>query len=159
MSCIREVAIREPLVDVVDAKQIVTNSNTLIDIDLYTVKPEDLNIQTPFNLICKRNDYVQAFVTYFTVSFSKCYKNLGFSTCKSNVFRRAKSPIYWPNGRWANFNLSPSPFYLFSSGRELYALEAYGVLHWRTDDVQKRWRDQRHIHDDTEPQKQARSGL
>lgn len=83
MSCIREVAIREPLVDMVDAKQIVTNANTLIDIDLYTVKPEDLNIQTPFSLICKRNDYVQAFVTYFTVSFSKCYKNLGFSTCKS----------------------------------------------------------------------------
>lgn len=47
MSCIREVAIREPLVDMVDAKQIVTNANTLIDIDLYTVKPEDLNIQTP----------------------------------------------------------------------------------------------------------------
>lgn len=85
MSCIREVAIREPLVDVVDAKQIVTNSNTLIDIDLYTVKPEDLNIQTPFSLICKRNDYVQAFVTYFTVSFSKCYKNLGFSTCKWQI--------------------------------------------------------------------------
>lgn len=37
-------AIQEPLVDVVDANQIVTNCCTLIDIDLYTVKPEDLKV-------------------------------------------------------------------------------------------------------------------
>ena len=82
MSCIKDVAIKEPLVDMVDAKQVVTNSNTLIDIDLMTVKPEDLKFQTPFSLISKRNDHVQAFVTYFKVRFSRCHKTLSISTCK-----------------------------------------------------------------------------
>lgn len=82
MNCIKKLALNEPLVDVVDAEQIVTNSKALINIDLYTVKPEDLKFQTPFTLTCKRNDYIQALCCYFTVNFSKTYKNLGFSTCE-----------------------------------------------------------------------------
>jgi len=40
MSCLRKVAIREPLVDVVDPKQVVANSVQLIEFDLNTMKKE-----------------------------------------------------------------------------------------------------------------------
>merc|ERR1712136_467392 len=58
MSCVRKVAIAEPLVDVVDPKQVVTNSCLLKEIDLATVKVEDCNFSTPFQLTMRRNDYV-----------------------------------------------------------------------------------------------------
>ena len=40
----------EPLVDVVEAKQVVTNSFLIKEVDLYTVKKEDLAFASPFHL-------------------------------------------------------------------------------------------------------------
>lgn len=80
MSCIRDVALTEPLVDVVDPKQIITNACIIKEIDIATMKPDDLTFSTPFHLNIKRNDYVHAFVTYFNIEFSACHKKVGFST-------------------------------------------------------------------------------
>ena len=80
MSCIREVAVSEPLVDVVDPKQIVTNSCLLKEVDLATITKEELSFTAPFSLKVRRSDYVQAFVTYFNIEFTKCHKRVGFST-------------------------------------------------------------------------------
>lgn len=82
MRAIRSVAIKEPLVDVVDRRQVVTNSGLLKEVDLYTATVEQLSFKTPFSLRIKQDDYVQAFVAYFTVSFSKCHTQTGFSTCE-----------------------------------------------------------------------------
>ena len=134
MSCIRKVAISEPLVDVVDPKQVVSNSclvkvscscfhsvcvrlyyavyfvclvmlsthkyisvhklyhspshselhemfiHLSQEVDIYTVKESDLTFSAPFHLQCRRNDYVQALVTFFNIEFTKCHKRTGFST-------------------------------------------------------------------------------
>lgn len=82
MSCIKDVAIKEPLVDVVDPKQVVSNPCLLREVDLYTVTVEDLKFTVPFQLAMRRDDYVHAFVAYFGVEFSKCHKRTAFSTCK-----------------------------------------------------------------------------
>lgn len=55
------------------------------EIDIATVKIEDLAFTAPFQLICKRNDYVQALVCYFDVQFSHCHKKTGFSTGKLSL--------------------------------------------------------------------------
>lgn len=47
---------------------------------MYTVKDGDLEFSAPFNLTCKRNDYIQAFVTYFNIDFTCCHRPTGFST-------------------------------------------------------------------------------
>ena len=65
MSCIKDVAIKEPLVDVVDPKQLVTNACLIKEVDIYTVKVEDLTFTSPFCLQVKRNDHVHALVAYF----------------------------------------------------------------------------------------------
>jgi protein arginine N-methyltransferase 1 len=82
MSCIKDVALTEPLVDIVDPKQIVSNSWLLREIDLTKMKVEDLKFEAPFHLLVKRNDYIHAFVTYFDIVFSACHKPVGFSTCE-----------------------------------------------------------------------------
>lgn len=90
MSHIRKVAITEPLVDVVDPKQVVTNQCMVKEIDLYTVNKADLAFSSPFNLVVRRNDFVQALVTYFTVEFSKCHKRIGFSTSPDSQYTHWK---------------------------------------------------------------------
>ena len=59
MSCIRKVALQEPLVDVVDRNQVVSNACLLKEIDIQTVTKEDIPFSSPFTVTMKRNDYVQ----------------------------------------------------------------------------------------------------
>ncbi|KAK3925795.1 Protein arginine N-methyltransferase 8 [Frankliniella fusca] len=95
MSSIRKVAISEPLVDVVDPKQVVTNSCLVKEVDLYTVKKEDLDFSSPFHLQVRRNDYVQALVTYFTIEFTKCHKRMGFSTAPDAQYTHWKQTVFY----------------------------------------------------------------
>lgn len=95
MSSIRKVAISEPLVDVVDPKQVVTNACLIKEVDLYTVTKEDLAFQAPFNLQVRRNDYVQALVTFFNVEFTKCHKRVGFSTAPEAPYTHWKQTVFY----------------------------------------------------------------
>ncbi|XP_971226.2 protein arginine N-methyltransferase 1 isoform X1 [Tribolium castaneum] len=95
MSSIRKVAISEPLVDVVDPKQVVTNSCLVKEVDLYTVKKEDLEFCAPFSLVVRRNDYVQALVTFFTVEFTKCHKRIGFTTAPDAPYTHWKQTVFY----------------------------------------------------------------
>lgn len=86
MSCIREMALKEPLVDVVDSKQVVTSHFMMREIDLYTIKEDEIAFDVPFALRVHKDDYVQAFVAYFTIEFSKCHTKIAFSTGNSYDF-------------------------------------------------------------------------
>lgn len=80
MSCIKDMALSEPLVDNVEAKQIVTCQYLLMEIDLLKVTKEDLSFEVPFSLPVKRDEYIHAFMTYFNVDFTACHTPIGFST-------------------------------------------------------------------------------
>ncbi|XP_076310909.1 protein arginine N-methyltransferase 1-like isoform X2 [Tachypleus tridentatus] len=95
MSCIRKVAISEPLVDVVDPKQVVTNACLLKEVDLYNIKVEDLIFQSPFHLQVRRDDYIQAFVTFFNLEFTKCHKRTGFSTAPEAPYTHWKQTVFY----------------------------------------------------------------
>ncbi|XP_017057544.1 protein arginine N-methyltransferase 1-B [Drosophila ficusphila] len=95
MSCIRKVAVTEPLVDVVDPKQVVSTSCMVKEVDLYTVQKEDLNFSSKFSLSIKRNDFVQALVTYFNIEFTKCHKRLGFSTSPDSTYTHWKQTVFY----------------------------------------------------------------
>nr|CAH7759472.1 unnamed protein product [Callosobruchus chinensis] len=95
MSSIRKVAISEPLVDVVDPKQVVTGPALVKEVDLYTVKKEDLEFNSPFSLTVRRNDYIQALVTYFTVEFTKCHKRIGFTTAPDAPYTHWKQTVFY----------------------------------------------------------------
>jgi len=95
MSCIRDVAVREPLVDVVDPKQVVTNSFLVKEVDIYTVKEGDIAFTTPFHLTCRRNDYLHALVTYFNMEFTKCHKRTGFSTSPDAPYTHWKQTVFY----------------------------------------------------------------
>ncbi|CAK9293539.1 unnamed protein product [Gordionus sp. m RMFG-2023] len=95
MSCIRDVALMEPIVDVMDARQLVTIPYLLKEIDLYTIKIEDLNFSAPFFLRAKRNDYIHGLVTYFTVEFSKSHTKIILSTAPEEEYTHWKQTIFY----------------------------------------------------------------
>jgi len=95
MSAIRDVALLEPLVDVVEARQVVTDSCKMKEIDLNTCKVEDLNFSAPFTIRSRRNDYVHAFVVFFTVEFSPCHKRTGFSTGPESRYTHWKQTVFY----------------------------------------------------------------
>jgi len=95
MSAIKDVALSEPLVDVVDKNQVVTDSCMMKEIDLKTVKVEDLNFDVPFKIRVRRNDYLHAFVVFFTVDFSACHKRTGFSTGPEARYTHWKQTVFY----------------------------------------------------------------
>lgn len=95
MSCIKHVALQEPLVDVVDRNQVVTNSCLLREIDLQTCTVADIPFESPFTLQIKKNDYVQALVTFFNIEFTKCHKRVGFSTAPEAPYTHWKQTVFY----------------------------------------------------------------
>lgn len=95
MSAIRDVALLEPLVDTVEARQVVTDSCMMKEIDLNTVKVEELSLRAPFSIRSRRNDYVHAFVVFFTVEFSPCHKRTGFSTGPESRYTHWKQTVFY----------------------------------------------------------------
>jgi len=95
MSSIRKVALSEPLVDVVDRNQIVTSACLLKEINIQTVKKEEIPFSAPFQLPVRRNDYIQALVTYFDIEFSHCHKGIGFSTGPEAPYTHWKQTVFY----------------------------------------------------------------
>jgi len=95
MSCIKKVALQEPLVDVVDRNQVCANSCLLKEIDIRTCTKEDIPFDSPFTLKFKRNDYCQALVTFFQVEFSKCHQRVGFSTAPEAPYTHWKQTVFY----------------------------------------------------------------
>jgi protein arginine N-methyltransferase 1 len=55
-SCIKEIALKEPLVDCVELRAVATQPAAIKHIDIKTVKKEDLAFKVPFELKATRND-------------------------------------------------------------------------------------------------------
>eukprot|EP01110_Echinostelium_bisporum_P011181 TRINITY_DN4901_c0_g1_i1.p1 TRINITY_DN4901_c0_g1~~TRINITY_DN4901_c0_g1_i1.p1 ORF type:complete len:341 (-),score=123.97 TRINITY_DN4901_c0_g1_i1:26-1048(-) len=95
MSCIKEMALREPLVDCVEGNSIVTNACPLIKIDINKVQKSDLDFNVPFKLKAERNDYVHALVAYFDIEFSMCHKPIFFSTGPRAKYTHWKQTVFY----------------------------------------------------------------
>merc|ERR1719464_1963104 len=95
MSCVKEDVINEPLVDSVEQRNVCSMYEKVLDVDLYTVKKEDLDFASKVSLPVFRNDYVHALVAFFTVQFSKCHKELGFSTGPNSPYTHWKQTVFY----------------------------------------------------------------
>ncbi|SGY16263.1 BQ5605_C012g06823 [Microbotryum silenes-dioicae] len=79
-SCIKEIALKEPLVDTVDLKAVVTKPCKIATFDLLKITKDDLKFVAPFELVATRNDYIHAILGWFDVAFKACHTKIGFST-------------------------------------------------------------------------------
>jgi len=97
MSSIKKMAMQEPLVDVVDPNQVMSGSYRLLTIDINTIKEEDLSFKVPFRLVSLRDDFCHAFVAFFDIEFTKCHKNITFSTGPHASYTHWKQTVFYLN--------------------------------------------------------------
>jgi predicted RNA methylase len=95
MSCIKKMALQEPLVDVVDPKVIVSDVVAFKRIDIATVKKEDLDFEASWKLTAQRNDFCHAFITYFDIEFSHCHKPIVFTTGPQGRYTHWKQIVFY----------------------------------------------------------------
>ncbi|THH32503.1 hypothetical protein EUX98_g1694 [Antrodiella citrinella] len=97
-SCIKDIALREPLVDTVELKAVVSDPCLIKDINLLTAKKEDLTFIAPFSLRATRNDYVHAFLAWFDISFECTHTQVRFSTGPHAKYTHWKQTVFYtPN--------------------------------------------------------------
>ncbi|TRM69382.1 S-adenosyl-L-methionine-dependent methyltransferase [Schizophyllum amplum] len=97
-SCIKDIALREPLVDTVDLKAVVTDPCVLKHIDLLTVKKEDLAFTAPFTLTATRTDCTydaHAFLAWFDIQFQCTHKKVNFSTGPHAQYTHWKQTVFY----------------------------------------------------------------
>lgn len=94
-SCIKDIALREPLVDTVELKSVVCDPAKVLHLDLLTCTKEDLTFKTNFSLKANRNDYVHAFLGWFDIGFEACHKPVRFSTGPHSRYTHWKSTVFY----------------------------------------------------------------
>mmetsp|Transcript_22057 Transcript_22057/g.33091 ORF Transcript_22057/g.33091 Transcript_22057/m.33091 type:complete len:399 (-) Transcript_22057:118-1314(-) len=95
MSPIKEIAIQEPIVDVIDSKAVISNCAPILTLDLLKCTKENLSFSTNFTLEANRNDYFGGFVTYFEVGFTQIHKPIGFSTAPFAKYTHWKQTLFF----------------------------------------------------------------
>jgi protein arginine N-methyltransferase 1 len=97
MQCIKQMAMIEPLVDTCDPKQVISTAKAVLNIDIYTVKKEELDFTADYELEFARDDYFHALVAYFDVEFSKTHAKLAFSTGPKSQYTHWKQTVFYLN--------------------------------------------------------------
>ncbi|EGF77568.1 hypothetical protein BATDEDRAFT_91369 [Batrachochytrium dendrobatidis JAM81] len=95
LSHIKSIAIKEPLVDTVDQKSVVSDACVIRELDLYTVTIEDLKFDVPFQLKINRADFVHAVICYFDIQFTACHKMIQFSTGPHATYTHWKQTVFY----------------------------------------------------------------
>lgn len=97
MSSIKPWAMREPLVDVVESKAVVGNEFVFKEIDIRTVRKEDLAFTAPFTVKLQRADYVHALLAYFTIDFAApgMTKPVRFGTGPYDRYTHWKQTVFY----------------------------------------------------------------
>lgn len=95
MTCIRDLAVIEPLVDCVNERSVCTTEPNFFVIDILTVTKEELDFDKTFTLQAVRDDFAHAFVVYFDIFFSKCHKMVQFSTGPHSKYTHWKQTVFY----------------------------------------------------------------
>lgn len=95
MSCIKKIAISEPLVDTVNPDQICTKPCQLLSLDIHTCTKADLTFTSQWKLQASRNDYLTAMVLYFDVGFTRIHKPLWISTGPRAPYTHWRQTVFY----------------------------------------------------------------
>jgi protein arginine N-methyltransferase 1 len=80
MSIMKNVVMAEPAIDKGISKDIVSNTFSYFDIDLYKVKISDLEFANKYSLICSKDTKVMSLISWFDVAFEKVPNKVVFTT-------------------------------------------------------------------------------
>ncbi|EZG79493.1 protein arginine N-methyltransferase [Gregarina niphandrodes] len=95
-SAVQERVLQEPLIDTVNADNVVTDACCIANFDLKTVQKKDLDFIARFQLNCNKQDYVHALVAWFDCSFDNgLHKPVTFSTAPQAQYTHWKQTVFY----------------------------------------------------------------
>ena len=96
MSCYKNAVIGEPLVEVCPKKLINSSSCRILDIDLYTVKKEDLDFSSTYEITFTRdNDRFSGLVAWFDTGFTKLNNKFNLTTSPYHTSTHWSQTIFY----------------------------------------------------------------
>lgn len=96
-SPMKPMVMQEPVSDTVCETVIASTVSCIRDIDLYTVKSEDVNFSTHFELKATRKDHFHALVAWFDVVFEACTPQIVLSTEPGKGYTHWKQTVMYLN--------------------------------------------------------------
>eukprot|EP01087_Luapelamoeba_hula_P014599 TRINITY_DN430_c0_g1_i1.p1 TRINITY_DN430_c0_g1~~TRINITY_DN430_c0_g1_i1.p1 ORF type:complete len:351 (-),score=61.85 TRINITY_DN430_c0_g1_i1:151-1203(-) len=98
MSCIKEIAMQEPLVDCVESQAVVTDSFPILTINIMKATLGNASkFSSPFKISALRNDLAHAFVCYFDIHFTHGDHVVSFSTGPHSHYTHWKQTVLYMN--------------------------------------------------------------
>jgi len=95
MNAIKDLALLEPLVDICEPEQVISNAAAAFHIDIYTVKKEELDFTANFQLEINTTEMLHALVGFFNVEFSRTHTKLWFSTGPKSKSTHWKQTVFY----------------------------------------------------------------
>jgi protein arginine N-methyltransferase 1 len=95
MSPIKELALKEPLVDYFDIQQVKTDATPILTLDLYTCTVADLAYSVPFTIDVRTSEHLHALVSWFDIDFTACHTPTSFSTGPHSTKTHWKQTIFY----------------------------------------------------------------
>eukprot|EP00824_Muranothrix_gubernata_P013633 TRINITY_DN2832_c0_g1_i1.p1 TRINITY_DN2832_c0_g1~~TRINITY_DN2832_c0_g1_i1.p1 ORF type:complete len:385 (-),score=59.09 TRINITY_DN2832_c0_g1_i1:72-1226(-) len=95
MSCIKQVALAEPLVDKVYSDLAITSVCTIAEFDLHTVKKEELDFSKTYCLTAKKTDNIHAICGWFDIFFNNLKNPVKFTTSPFTKDTHWKQTVFY----------------------------------------------------------------
>jgi len=95
MTPLKRIALKEPIVDIVEGKALVTDAVPILNLDLLKCTKQDLSFSSKFELTASRNDYIHGFVAFFECAFTQLHKPIGFSTSPFSKYTHWKQTLFY----------------------------------------------------------------
>lgn len=95
MSCMKKWCENEPLVDSINSRSINSSPAAILDINLKTVKVEELNFVSCFSLKMYRDDLITGMVVWFDCFFTDCHMQEKLSTSPWSKTTHWKQTLFY----------------------------------------------------------------
>lgn len=95
MNTIQSLVLNEPLIDMCESKQCMTNAVQILNINLYTIQLDQLNFTSKFELNVTRHDTVHALIGYFTCCFTRTHTKISWSTSPKYDYTHWKQTVFY----------------------------------------------------------------
>jgi hypothetical protein len=95
MTCLKPTVMSEPMVDICEPQYLNTSKCKIFDIDIYTVKKEQLDFSSSYSLTFDKNDTLSGLIAWFDIRFDKLPNPVEFSTSPYDKSTHWKQVIFY----------------------------------------------------------------
>ena len=95
MSCVKNVSFKEPLLDNLNKKNILSTICPIFEVDMYKIREKEINFSNSYELIFNKNDNLSGIAGWFDVEFSKTPNKIRFTTSPFNQYTKWKQTIFY----------------------------------------------------------------